>query len=348
MFLRTSSNCLFALAAIIGGLTATSAEAVPRVTLEVMTEQGFPPTSMHQWSKLLQTAGFDSLLIRAGRSGEGTDVEEIGKGANATYRVSAILSTKNKLHVPGKSFGKTEMAQLKKWAEGLRHGGVDEIKQKTVSAFGLSKKELVEIYTGLGVAVDFSTKGTSVFESLKKISQKIPYVFSVNDAAKAEMYRGKVLDELEGVACGTATAAMLRPLGLSMLPKRGAGGKVTLHIVRSSSIKEGWPIGWPPQEKAVQVIPKLLKYLEVEISDITLDEALAAIAGNLGSPVLIDHNRLAAQQIDMSEVKARFPNSRAFYKKILDTILFQGLLTFEVRVDELGHGILWVTTLKKG
>ncbi|PHS15261.1 MAG: hypothetical protein COA78_05345 [Blastopirellula sp.] len=348
MLVRSSLPILLALAAIVSSVLSTSVEAAPRVTLEVMTEQGFPPTATHQWSKLLQTAGFDSVRIRGGRPGEVTGVETIGKGATATYRVTAMLSTKNKLLVPGQSFGKTEMAQLKKWGERLRHGGEDEIKQKTVSAFGLSKKELVEIYTGLGVAVDFSTNGTSVYESLKKISQKIPYEFSANEAAKAAMHRGKVLDELEGVGAGTATAAMLKPLGLSMLPKREGGGKIRLHIVRSNTIKEGWPVGWPPENKAVQVIPKLLKYLDVEIADITLEEALAAIAGNLGAPVLIDHNQLAAQQIDMSQVKSRYPNSRTYYKKILDTILSQGLLTFEVRIDELGHGIIWVTTLKKG
>jgi hypothetical protein len=145
---------------------------------------------------------------------------------------------------------------------------------------------------------------------------------------------------------GTALAAMLRPLGLGFAPQREIGGKVSLKIAPQKDLTELWPVGWTDDEKAKDLAPDLFKFLNVEIADTPLTEAMAAIQGRLDFPFFYDHNNLARDRIEPSQVRVSLPAGRTYYNKILRQLLFQAKLKADLRADEAGKPFLWITTIK--
>ncbi|MCC9606649.1 hypothetical protein LOC68_16805 [Blastopirellula sp. JC732] len=314
-----------------------------RVTLEVATEKGVPLTSTHKWVQALQSAGFDDVRLRSGNSGDATDIVDKGSG---NYHIVALLTPREVLVTPGGQFRLTDVAGMRAWLEKVRAGGKQEL-QRRESVFGLTSKEFIALFDKLAPAVGVKTKDTTAFETMQAINKRVNIQFRAAPDVVARMRQGKVLDELEAVSCGTAVAAMVRPLGLAMVPRREAGGEVELHIIDSSAAKNPWPVGWAPDGNPGQVAPTMFQYLEVEISDIPVQQATEAIAARVKLPLLWDHNGITAKRIDIATAKVKHPDQRTFYKKLLDTILFQAKLTLEIKVDEAGHAMIWITPLGK-
>jgi hypothetical protein len=157
---------------------------------------------------------------------------------------------------------------------------------------------------------------------------------------------GKVSDELEGISLGTSLAALLRPSGLALRPVRGSAGKVGYEISRAQGGSQSWPIGWKPKAKPNQVLPALFEFLNVEISEIPISEALAAIEGRLKVPFLLDHNALAARGIDLTKLQAEVPSKRMTYSQILHKLALEAKLRYELRVDEADQPLIWITSIK--
>jgi hypothetical protein len=154
-----------------------------------------------------------------------------------------------------------------------------------------------------------------------------------------------VTEELQGVSSGTAMAAMLRPLGLVLVPQLD-DQKVTLAIADVRESTESWPIGWPPEKRIRLLVPKLFDRLNAEISDSNLDHVLKAIQLKLKIPFLIDQNSLAQNDIDLSKTLVKFPSRATYYKKVIDHILTNQLLQAEIRVDEAGQPFAWISSSK--
>ena len=150
---------------------------------------------------------------------------------------------------------------------------------------------------------------------------------------------------LEGVASGTALAAIARPAGGALVP-RFVDGNLELQLTAAKEGIQSWPIGWPPGEKDEgKIIPPLFEFIKVEIDNTPAEEALAAIQARLKTPFLYDHNNMARDRIDLAK-KVKVPAGKTFYKKILDQVLFQAGLKCEVRLDDAGKPLVWITTLK--
>ncbi|UUO06802.1 hypothetical protein M4951_00475 [Blastopirellula sp. J2-11] len=322
---------------------ASSLASAGRVTLEVATEKGVAVTSTHKWVKALQSVGFDDVRLRSGHGSDATDLVDKGSG---NYHITALLTPGEVLITPGGRFKMNDIAGMRSWLEKVRAGGKKELERQE-SVFGLTSKEFVALYEQLSPTVGAKTKETTPFDTLQKINQRLDVEFRATPDVIARMKQGKVLDELENVSCGTAVAALLRPLGLAMVPRRETGGDVELHLVDSAAAKKPWPVGWTPDGNPGQVAPGMFQYLEVEIADIPVQQAADAIAARVKLPLLWDHNGAAAKRIDIATAKVKYPARRTFYKKLLDTILFQAKLNLEIKVDEAGHAFLWVSPLGK-
>ena len=74
---------------------------------------------------------------------------------------------------------------------------------------------------------------------------------------------------------------------------------------------------------------------------------LEAIGEAIQMPILVDYNQLALLQVDLDQRKVSFPQKETFFKKVLDTILFQAHLTSEIRIDEANKPFVWVTSTRK-
>ena len=211
--------------------------------------------------------------------------------------------------------------------------------------FGLTERQLLKVHDALRAPVSISTKGMAVRDAVQQLTTGLDIPVQIDTrAATAMLAPEKVRDELRGVSRGTALVAVIRPLGLDLTAATHGGGQIVLRIVRSGERSERWPLGWKPRKSPAQLAPALFNFVPVEIKDTPLNEALAALQQRTHVPILFDHNGLAKREVDLAR-KVSLRPTKTFYKKIIDRLLFQAKLRADLRVDEAGHPLLWVTPL---
>ena len=326
-------------------VAATVFAAEPRIELEVILESGFIPTDAAKWSKMLDAAGFSSVRLRSGKNSESPTVET-RSGSVASYRVVGVLNANNQLTLPQGRFGLSDRARIEEWLRKLRDNGEEGITVKP-TAFGLLPRELVAVHESLAVPVKGSTLGKQPRDVAKQIAAGLTLKFTTDGAGQQALAAEEpIAEELEGLSSGTALAAILRPLGLVMAPEK-SGKELRLRISTMQAAKEHWPVGWPPKGNPRETLPELFKTLNVEIDQTPVGEVVTAVAGRLKSPVLLDHNSLAAAQIDPATAKVGLPQTKTYYDRVLDRLLFQARLKYDLRVDEAGKPFLWITTLRQ-
>jgi hypothetical protein len=317
------------------------------VELELITESGFPITGSQEWLEALRDVGADSLRIREAQLGEKGGISNRGTDESPQYRVVGVLTARNTLRLPGATFRMSDRAAIRGWIAKLKADGLEGLTART-GAFGLTSKQLVTVHDKLSRPVALSTKDQKAAETAAKIIESLEIKVAVDSRVRTMLSGDEtVAEEFAGMSSGTALAAVLRPLGLVIVPQRPARGDVQLVVTDARSAPEVWPIGWPPEQSPGEVLPALFEFSPVEIEDFVLAEALAAIQERVKVPFLYDHNSLARHGVDPAQVKVSLPKMRTFYKRVIDRLLAQTKpqLTAEIRVDEAGQPFLWITTL---
>ncbi len=337
--LGNAAGLLLLLAGIVGS-PATLA-AAPRVEFELATEPGFPLGGERRWIEMLQDLPDIGIRVRPMRAGELPRVEARGSG----FEVLGILSSQNKLHLKGGVFGLNDRAALGKWLDRLRSGGTDGVTAAR-GAFGLTVEQLTALHEALKPDVGIPTAGMSLELLVERVGQRTRVPVEVDPKVQSGLTQGRVLDELTKVSCGTALSAALRHQGLIVTIEQRQN-RPSLRITSSDGAEEFWPVGFETEASPRASIPPLFKFLNVEINDTPLSDALAAIQPRLEAPVLLDHNSLAREGIELTEVKVNVPAGRTYYKRILDQVLSQAKLRSEIRIDEAGTAFLWITTSRR-
>jgi len=339
------ANCFAGLLLIFAVPFVALAEG--RVEFELVTEDGFALDGAREWLSALEGIELANVRIRGAKTGDAPAIERRGSEASPTYHVIGVLTAGNKLRVPGASFGLGDKGRIAAWVGKLKEGGEEALTTKP-SAFGLLPKQLVVVHEALAGPVRFSTLGMSPQEAVEKIAAQVSLKLLVSaPAQRALASEEKIGEELQGISSGTALAAVVRPLGLVLVPEKGAGNEMQLQIKPSTAAMESWPVGWPPKKAPKDTLPDLFKFLNVEVADTSLAESLEAIRGRLKVPLLVDQNSLARQRVDLKETKVTLPKINTFYGKILDRLLNQAKLKYELRVDEADQPFLWITTLRQ-
>jgi hypothetical protein len=330
--------------ALLAGVDLVQA-AQPRIEMEVCTAEGFSLTGARDWSKMLSELGLASVRIRGARADDAPAINKLGNDDAPTYHVVGILAADGKLSLPKGKFALSDKARLTQWLDKLRSDGIEAIAVKP-AAFGLVPSQLVKAHEALAVPVRFSTRGQTPRDAAKKIADSLTLRFVTDPASQRALATTEpVADELRGLSSGTALAAVLRPLGLVMFPEK-EGSQLRLRIADGRSAPEHWPVGWPVKSNPGETVPDLFKSLSVEIADNPLGETLAAIAGRVKTPLVIDYNALARLDVDLSTTKVSVPRTSTFYAKVLDRVLAQANLKYEIRLDEADKPFLWVTSIR--
>ncbi len=318
--------------------------ADPPVSLELLTEPGFRMTRTQRWIGFLTDVGFAPVRIRGARPGEEAKITRMGTDNAPRYRVRGLLNSRGMLHVPGATIRYGQRRELTAWLAKLRHGGKEAATSPT-GVFGLTAKQLLHVHDALAAPVAQTTRGTRINVQIQQIASSLGAELLLDTKARSALRSPEtVSDELRGVSCGTALVALLRPLGLELVPTTPEQGKLRLKVLPTGIEKDQWPLGWKPKKPTGQIAPALLKFVPVEIADTPLTEALDAIHKRLNIPILIDHNALARREVDIA-MKVSLPQTKTFYKKIIDRLLYQAKLKCDLRVDEADHPFLWITTL---
>jgi hypothetical protein len=318
--------------------------AAGRVELEIVSEPRTAVTAAQGWARALGQAGVQSVRFRQGTPGDTLGIRVSGTEQSPVYVVTGVLTAADELALPGARFRLGDAAGVARWLDDVAQKGPPD-RRPAKSAFGLDVKQFEQLHADLARPVAFSTKGASRAEVLQRIAVGLRFPLQLPAPAAQAMKDDKVSEELAGLSAGTAVACVLRPMGYCMVPE-AASGQFRYTVVQARPNLEVWPIGWPSDKPRKEVLPGLYEFLNVNIQGVTVAEALDAIAKRLKVRYLIDHNALARHGIDPAKVQASLPQSRTFYAKALDRVLFQAGLKSELRVDEAGKPLLWITSVK--
>ncbi len=343
-----------ALTLLVTALTWLSLETAPlyaqeaRVELELAMGSGFPPQNAHEWLKTLEKVNADGIRIRNSQNGDGIGIKNVGTEDRPRYKVYGMLTADNKLMLEGGTYRISDIAGIKGYIGRLRDEGVNQMFAEKVG-FGLTAEELVDVHGKLDTPIAFDTKGKEFDALLREFKRAIAMDIVVDRRARRGIAEGDpALDELKGVTAGTALAAICRPLGAVVVPQKQRDGKVQLAIMDSRDTKEHWPIGWPIEEAPIKVAPSLFKELPVQISDFKLNDALDAIQPRVEMPFLYDHNSLVRNGIELDQVDVQLDGEMSYFS-VIRRLLGQARpkLISEIRTDEAGKPLLWITTLRQ-
>jgi len=340
----------FRVAAIVGVLALAAAAgraAEPRVRLEIVFDRRAPLTAQQEWAKRLGQAGMGDVRLRGDGADEKVRVESQGTPDDPVYFVLGKVDSQGQLQLPGGRFSMSQTAGVAQWMTALVRRGPNP-KPEPKSVLGLPADQFQAVYDALAAPVSFSTKGMARTEAIRKIAalsqMPIPIEAAVGRVGDEEAEKDLVAEELKDVACGTALACVLRPAGLCLKPD-AADGRAQLRVVQSQRDIEIWPIGWKSNKPDAQVLRAMFDTLDPNIENVPLGKVVDVIGGRLKVPVLWDHNALARHDIDPAKVRVNAPQSRTTYQALLRRVLAQAKLIGELRLDEAGHPIFWVTTL---
>jgi hypothetical protein len=324
---------------VAASLVQNAQAAAPRVSLEIITQPGLSPTAAQDWYRALSDVGLDGLRIRSGSEADEMNIEAQG----SSFRVTGILGKDNTLRVPGGTFGVRDTGRFKKWLSELGTGGVEAVTQPR-GEFGLLPSKRDAALSDLAPAVGFSTAGMTGEQAVRQIAKQLRGTLELERGAAAALARVELVDEYRRVSRGTALAAIARAAGLALVPT-AVGQTVTYKLGRPGG-EAAWPIGRTPEKRPAQLVPEMFDMLNVEISEIPVSEAIDAIQGRLNLPLVYDRRAMAVHAADPTTAPAEVPAKRLTYSQILDKVLAQAQLQFEVRVDDAGKPFLWITTIK--
>lgn len=335
-------------AALIWLVAPLDARAAPRIEFELAADATSQITGQQSWYKVLTELKVDDLRIREPMASDKIEFETRGTKKRPIYKVKGALSGRNELIVPGAKFTLKDRARLTDWIERLRKDGPAAFDDTPDLPFGLKAAQLVKVHTDLARKIDFDTQEMKLDEAIAKVGESLDLQLVIDKkASKAIADSDVITDELRGMSSGSALACLLRPAGLVLEPRQNARHEPELAVKLPTEDKPCWPIGWAPEKPQREILPALFEFLNVEIDEVPLAEAMEEIGKRLEVPLVLDQYSMVRLDIDPAKIDVTLPAKKTTYGLALRKILFQAKLKYELRVDEAGKPLLWITTLKE-
>ncbi len=322
------------------------AAEVPRVHLEIAAEKVGTLEGPQQWVRTLQGLPLASVRIRASMPNDRPKIEEAGTADAPAYRVLGLLTAGNDLLLPGAKVRSGDRAGVERWlanlgAESSNSSNADGAGREA----GVDPKKLEAAIQLLSSTVVQATRDRPLQDVVQDIDDQLKLGLTDDPDVRHWLASGPaVQDELKGLSAGTALAAVLQPAGLDLVFQADAARPAFRISQRTAD--NTWPIGWASTLPPPKLTPKLFDKLEVEMKDTPFRRATEALQERLQLPLVYDHAALRERQIDLDQIKVRFPRKRVSYFTVIKNLLFQARLQMEVRLDEADHPFLYVTPLK--
>jgi hypothetical protein len=93
-------------------------------------------------------------------------------------------------------------------------------------------------------------------------------------------------------------------------------------------------------------LPSLYESFNANVQNVSVRRVLDALSKRMKVPILLDYNAMARHGVDPEKALVNAPQNRTSNSRLLSKILSQAKLKYEVRVDEAGNPLIWVTTTK--
>lgn len=323
------------------GLASTDVRAAT-VQLELIGDAQGSALAFQQWGESLSRAGISDFRIRSDSGADGAGIETRGDPDRPVYVVTGMIRSADELTLPGATFRRSEIGRLKQWIDDLAQNGPSGMGGARKKVLGLSPTQFGRIHQELAVSAPLATEGQNAGQLAQRIAGALNRPLKMDDQAAQALAEATVYESPIGLSSGTALAYVLQSAGFGFVPQTSGD----LTVVRLRPGVEAWPVGWPPEKSDQRKPSALLEFLNVNIQNVSAATALDAIAKGTQIPILLDRPGLARHGIDPAKAMVSLPGSRTTYSLALRRLLFKAGMKFEVRYDESGSPLLWVTSMK--
>lgn len=318
------------------------------IFVELVTGKEGVGIRAHRWTEVFEKLDV-TLTIRRGdpRDKPGVTETKSGAGGVREVRVLGKLDARGRLVFDDRVYTENDAGKLAEWLDELREFGGQGTPDKQ-PVWGLTNQQFKVVHGILSQPLAEEPKDRPLPEALRCFGFPRELPVRLTETAERHIHEhagGKATQSLEGLSRGTALAALLGEQGLAFRPKRLPDGDIILSIEPAGTVREAWPVGWSPVQRAPVLAPKLFSFTKIHLDEIELDAVLDAAVEFIGMPILVDKAGLAAKEIDFSQIKVSHPEKRTTWGLALRSLLGQAKAKHELLVDESGHPFLWVTSL---
>ncbi len=258
--------------------------------------------------------------------------------------VTGVITSNNDLLLPSGRYPLRNAAQAGKWLSDLARNGPPPNPAEKGGPFGLKPEELEAVRAGPTPPVGFATQGIARRAAVEKLAGQLVPPVKIDDGLRKAIGDDAVAEDLSDLSSGTALACLLRPAGLCLAPRRTPQRSVECAILAARPGLESWPIGEEPGKTIKTLVPAYYDTFNANIQNVPVTTVVDAIAKRIAAPILLDHYAMTQRKIDPAQAMVNVPQSQTTYNQLLRNVLSQANLKSELRVDEAGKPLFWVTT----
>ena len=323
-------------------LVATgSAAEKASISIEIVTEGGAGITASQDWYKVFTDLGVTRLRIRSAGGAETSAIERSGTEGSPHYSVIGVLNADNVLELPGGRFSLRDKQRLKRWLEEVADLGAEGVTTER-KAFGLTPSQLSAIQDQFSRPLGFSTQGAPARKVVDHIARGLKQTVKFSPGTQTLLGEVTIREELRELSTGTALAYVLHQAGLVVTPQRPRGGQLHLVVNEPEARMPAWPIGWKSSKSPLATCGDLFEQINADVEDTPVAEVLEVVQERLKIPFLLDRAALRAKNIDISKINASLPGRRLSYARILQLVLGEAKLSYELRIDDAEQPFLWI------
>lgn len=291
------------------------------------------------------------LTVRRAVLDDKPDIKERTVGTLRYVTVIGQLDRQGRIVFTTASFTRADAARLKEWLDDLKTYG-SQGKPDGQPLWGLSKAQFEALYLALSERVDVELQGQTLDQAVTALEFPATYPLRWSTAARERLVKlgeqATVRQRVAGFTKATALAIALNDQGFGFRPNRTPAGSIELVIEpQSADGRELWPIGWPLQQQAPELMPKLFVMTNIELRQESLLDVLEAAAGLTDTPILLNQAELDRRQIDLAALKASHPLKKTTWSLALRAVLVPQKLNREYWQDESGRAFVWITPIGK-
>ncbi|MCA9062044.1 MAG: hypothetical protein KDA96_03270 [Planctomycetaceae bacterium] len=326
-----------------------ASEPTYALDIEILV-QPFPVYGLksQEWGRELQKSRYIPRF-RDARPGERLVIENVDRNSKRVVHVVGGMDRDGNISIGDQTYELQNAEQLiarfdelAKWGAGGRPTDRPQ--------WGLSAEQLEQIVSQLSAAVETPIPASSPVAAVDSL--KLPERIRVTwtDAAREHLQTLKpVADageiEMNGLSTGTSLAIALAQFGLGFRPLVMPAGDVELQVDVGNEHSNLWPVGWTTKEPLGDVAPTYFRGTDVgELKDVALTGLFQIAAERLQLPHYYSEYELQAGGIDVQKLTYSRKAGRVSMFRLLTYAGAQFRLGIDLRVDEAGHGFLWVTT----
>jgi len=319
-----------------------------KTSVEFQILSGNPSIALdsHRWVEALQKHGV-TVRVRTPKAGDELGVTERVQGTLRWVVATGEITERGVLRFPQRSLRLSDTVQVKEWIDELKLYGAQGAPEGK-PLWGLTYPQFDKVFAALSMPVENPIQGLPLDAALQQLQlpKEMPlrYHSSAIKLLDEQPAAGPVRPEVQGVANGTALAAVLANYGLGYRPLRTPAGSLELVIEPLANLKQPWPIGWETGKEFSRgkSAPELFKMAQVGFDEVPLEKILAAVADVAQIPVVINYYSAGQRGIDLA-TPVSYPKKRAAYMMVLSSVVRTTRMKQEFRIDERGAPFIYVT-----